>query len=66
MTRSTKHRKLKIEQHETHLIQGVNSGASERQPVPAPLVVPWLCSIFLFYRVEIVQMKSCLDPSVSA
>ena len=33
-------RKLKIEQYETPLITGVNSGAPERVTVPAQLVTP--------------------------
>jgi hypothetical protein len=36
----TVHMKLKIEQYESHYLLGVNSGASQGQEVPAPLVIP--------------------------
>jgi hypothetical protein len=38
----TLHRKLKIEQHESHYKQRVNSGARGGLAVPAPLVNPFL------------------------
>jgi len=42
MIYKTLHRKLKIEQHESHYKSGVNSGAPEGLAVPGPHVTPFV------------------------
>ena len=45
----TLHRKLKIEQHESHLSSGMNLGAPEGKDVPAPHVAHMLTGIIVIH-----------------